>query len=174
MTDQIEKPSSRLRLKDAFQGINKYRVDARGRLNIPTKFREIIAGKYGGKLFITMDLTGMSVSVYPYILAEEMYENSLNVPAYGDKVGTVFNEFVLSGEECEPDAQGRLLIPFMLRDSAGIAENQDAVVVGKGTRFNVWNAEKWQRQRELWKKDIAVATPENFKSVLSVLGKFDS
>ncbi len=169
MDKKIERSNS-FRLKDAFQGINKYRVDARGRLTVPTKFREIIDGKYGGKLFITMNVMGMSICVYPYSLAEEMYENSPNVAAHGDTVSTGFNEFVLPGEECEPDAQGRLLIPLMLRESAGIAVNQDAVVVGKGTRFDVWNAEKWQLQRELWKKEISVAKPEEFKSVLTALG----
>ncbi len=169
----MEKMSCNLRFGDAFRGINRYRVDARGRLTVPPKFREIIETQHDGKLFITMDLKGLAVCVHPYGFAEEIYEKAQKLSAHENKVARAIREFILPGEECEPDAQGRLLIPQILRESAGIAVSKDAVVVGKGSRFDVWNAEKWQQQRELWKEETSAAQPEDFKAVLTVLGRLD-
>ena len=54
--------------------------------------------------------------------------------------------FFAGATECELDKQGRILIPNSLREYAGI--NSDAMLVGMGSRIEIWGAEKWEEQLE--------------------------
>ncbi len=72
------------------------------------------------------------------------FETKLKELPLSDKNARNFVRFFLSGAtECELDKQGRFLIPSNLRDAAKL--EKDAVIVGVGTRLEIWNKEIWQK-----------------------------
>ena len=91
-----------------FMGEYNHTVDAKGRLIVPSKFRE----QLGDEFVITKGLDNCLF----------VYDNS---------------------EWTEVDKQGRILLPAVLREFAGI--EKDAVLVGVGSRIEVWNKDKWMQ-----------------------------
>ena len=112
-----------------------HNIDAKGRLFIPAKLRESL----GETFHVTMG-QDHCLSIYS--------DESWNV--FMDKLrGLPYNEVKkLRGLfayacDCEPDAQGRILIPAKLREYAGLAK--EVVVIGSFDRVEVWNAEAWAK-----------------------------
>ena len=72
------------------------------------------------------------------------FETKLKSLPLSDKNARNFVRFFLSGAtECEIDKQGRFLIPSNLREAASL--EKEAMIVGVGTRLEIWNKETWQK-----------------------------
>jgi len=109
-------------------------LDAKGRLIIPLKFRADL----GAKFVATRGLDGC-VSLYPM---EEWHRLAAMIKAAPLAEGrTMQRYFFALAEECEPDAQGRVLLPLKLRTKAGLSK--DVVIVGVETHLEVWDAARW-------------------------------
>ena len=110
-----------------------HNIDAKGRLFIPAKLREELGATF--HVAIGQD---HCLSVY----SEEswkVFEERLKTMSYSQikALRTVF----ANAADCEPDAQGRILIPTKLRDYAGL--KKEVVVIGSFDRVEIWNAERW-------------------------------
>ena len=124
----------------------EHNVDAKGRLFIPAKWREDL----GSTIIVTRGmlgksdrrcLFGMSLTTWDMLL--ERY----NKIAMTDvKAQNALRMTFANACDCELDKQGRILIPNSLREYAGI--NSDAMLVGMGSRIEIWGAEKWEEQLE--------------------------
>lgn len=118
------------------QGEFRHTLDAKGRLVVPSKVRE----ELGTKFVITK-----AFDQCLYIFPEEPWKKFVgkinDLPASQEKVRRVQRRFIGSSQECEPDKQGRFLIPTNLREYAQITK--DVVLVGLSDRFEVWSQEKW-------------------------------
>ena len=119
-----------------FIGEYEHNVDAKGRIIMPAKLRDDI----GDKFIITKGLDGC---LFAYSLNEwANFEEKLKALPLAQKNARNFVRFFLSGAvECEIDKQGRFLIPSNLREAAKL--EKDAVIVGVGTRLEIWDKEKW-------------------------------
>jgi len=120
-----------------FSGEYQHSVDPKGRLIMPSKFREGL----GDKFMITR---GLDDCLFVYSMADwESFEAKLKSLPMTDNNARAFVRFFLSGaSECELDKQGRILVPQSLRDYAGI--EKDVAVVGVSTRVEIWDKDKWQ------------------------------
>ena len=119
-----------------FMGEYSHTIDAKGRMIIPSKFRE----ELGENFVLTKGLDGC-LSIYPN---EEWknFEEKLKALPLNDKNARAFLRFfVASATMCELDKQGRILVPGTLREFAGL--NKDVVLTGNLTRIEVWSKEKW-------------------------------
>ncbi len=124
-----------------FRGNNPAKVDDKGRLKIPTDFQDALDG-YGPKFFVT-SLDGTSVRIYP--LAEWEKVEARLAPVLGEKdLNKIKREFLdrtnFWGQEERADPQGRVLIPTLLRDSAGIKGS--VAVMGKGDHLELGSVER--------------------------------
>ena len=110
-----------------------HNIDAKGRLFIPAKLRE----ELGTTFHVTIG-QDHCLSVY----SEESwkaFEERLKAMSYSQikDLRTVF----ANAADCEPDAQGRILIPAKLRNYAEL--KKEVVVIGSFDRVEIWNAERW-------------------------------
>ena len=119
-----------------FMGEYNHTVDAKGRLIVPSKFRE----QLGDEFVVTKGLDGC-LFVYPNEEWSNIEEKFRNIPLT-TKDARKFSRFFFAGAaSCEVDKQGRILIPPTLREFAEI--QKDVVSVGVLNRIVIWSKERW-------------------------------
>ena len=122
-------------------GEYEHTIDAKGRLSMPAKLRRDM-----GEAFIVTK--GLDGCLFAFSQEEwKNFETKLKALPLSDKNARNFVRFFLAGAtECEIDKQGRFLIPSNLRDSAKL--EKEAVIIGVGTRLEIWNKEIWASKDE--------------------------
>jgi MraZ protein len=124
-----------------YRGNHQVCVDKVGRLRLPAAFRSVVDEHHDTSFFIT-SMDGHSIEIYPMRewmkLEEQLMERSILDPAV-KKFLTIHFYF---GEIVEMDAQGRLLLPGRLRESAKITDN--VVIFGNLTHMCVVNRDQFE------------------------------
>ena len=112
----------------------EHTLDAKGRINFPAKFREDM----GNRFILTK---GLDNCIAVYSLEEwERWEKKLS--ALPDSKSRQLKRFFFaSATDVEPDKQGRIVLPSVLRDYAGL--EKDVVVIGASDRAEIWDARRW-------------------------------
>jgi len=119
-----------------FMGEYNHSIDAKGRVIVPAKFRDSL----GEQFVVSQGLDGC-LFIFPN---EEWqrFEEKLKTLPMSDKQARKFVRFFLAGAaEVEVDKQGRILLPSVLREFAGLSK--DVVLVGVGARAEIWDKERW-------------------------------
>ena len=124
-----------------FRGSFEHSVDSKGRVSVPSKFRDIIADRYDGRLVMAMDFD-LCLTVYPLEEWEKLEEKIKTLPMMQKEVKDFMRFFFSSATECELDKQGRILIPPTHRERAGITKN--VTLVGIINKIEIWDAEAWE------------------------------
>ena len=120
-----------------FMGEYNHTIDAKGRLIIPSKFREVL----GDEFVVTKGLDGC---LFVYDHNEwTAFEEKLKTLPITNKDARKFVRFFLAGAAAvEVDKQGRILIPSVLREFCEL--QKDAVLIGVGSRVEIWSKERWE------------------------------
>ena len=120
-----------------FIGEYNHTIDAKGRLIIPSRFREVL----GDEFVVTK---GMDGCLFVFDNPEwQAFEEKLHKLPMIDKGARQFTRFFLAGAaSVEVDKQGRILLPAVLREFAGITK--DAGLVGVGSRVEIWSKDRWE------------------------------
>ena len=126
----------RCQVIDMFMGEYNHTVDAKGRLIVPSKFRE----QLGDEFVVTKGLDGC-LFVYENTEWKVLEEKLHTLPLTNANARKLSRFFLAGATSCEVDKQGRILLPQILRDFAGI--EKDAVLVGVGSRIEIWARERW-------------------------------
>lgn len=128
-------------------GEYEHTLDSKGRLAMPAKLRESL----GNKFIITKGLDGC---LFIYDMQQwQLLENKLSSLPMSRKTARDFTRFLFGGAcEGECDKQGRVLIPANLRSHAGLEKN--VVIIGVGTRAEIWDAAKWNEYNEESSEDV--------------------
>jgi MraZ protein len=142
-----------------FRGNAPARIDDKGRLKIPTEFRSLLESKYGRGVFLT-SLTGENVRLYPMPVWLEIEQKLADMPSTHPARLRFLDRVNYFGQVGELDTQGRVLIPYRLRDSATMSGDVD--VLGQVTYLDVWNHERFESKlkREPFTDDDARALSE--------------
>jgi len=117
------------------------KVDAKGRLKVPAGFRRTIEERYGPECFIT-SFEGEKALLYPLDVWRELQGRLAKVPSTSTAKRKFLERVNYYGQMATFDAQGRVLIPAILREVAGIAD--DVVVLGNQDHLVVWNGDRIQ------------------------------
>lgn len=122
-----------------FMGQYNHSIDAKGRVIIPAKFRE----KLGDTFVVTK---GLDDCLYGYPYEEwRIFEDKLATLPLSNKNARKFSLFFLAGAaECELDKQGRILLPTVLREFAGLDKDKEVVLIGSGAKIEIWNKDRWE------------------------------
>ena len=124
-------------------GHSPAKIDEKGRLKVPAGFRKIIEDRYGADCFIT-SMDGERALVYPLPVWFEFQSRLAKVPSTSTAKTRLLERVNYFGQVSTLDAQGRVLVPQVLRDVAGIAE--DVVVLGSQDHLIVWNEQRIQKR----------------------------
>ena len=120
-----------------FMGEYNHTLDAKGRLIIPSKFRDSL----GWEFVVTKGMDGCL-----FVFAEKEwkeFEEKLKTLPMMDKESRTFVRFFLAGAtSVEVDKTGRILLPQVLREFAGITK--DAVLIGVGNRVEIWSKDRYE------------------------------
>lgn len=124
-----------------FMGRYNHTIDPKGRLSIPSKYREIL-----GDEFVVSK--GMDDCLYVYANEDwKVFEGKLASLPLMSEEARQFARFFLSGAQpVTVDKQGRILMPQDLRDFAGL--EKDVVLAGMGSRIEIWSLERWKANND--------------------------
>ncbi len=120
-----------------FMGEYNHTIDPKGRVIIPSKFREVL----GDEFVVTKGLDGC---LFVYDNNEwTAFEEKLKALPITNKDARKFVRFFLAGAaSVEVDKQGRILIPAVLREFSEL--QKDVVLIGVGGRVEIWSKERWE------------------------------
>ena len=120
-----------------FKGEYSHTIDAKGRLIMPSKYRELL-----GETFIVT--RGFDHCLYVYDQNDwEKFEEALRALPIGNPSTRKLQRFFIGGAvDAEIDKQGRVLIPGVLREHAGLEKN--ITLVGVGSHIEIWDKDKWE------------------------------
>lgn len=140
-----------------FMGEYNHTIDAKGRLIVPAKFREIL----GDNFIVTKGLDGC-LFVYPNDEWTRFEEKLKSLPLT-NKNARQFTRFFLAGAAaCVVDKQGRILLPQVLREFASL--EKDVVLVGVASRIEIWSRERWDESMNTYDGDMDEVA-ENMESL---------
>jgi MraZ protein len=128
-----------------FRGNHPTRVDEKGRLKVPAEFKRTVDEKYGTQFYIT-SLDGKVAQIYPFEEWQRIEEKLLRLPNFNPAKKKFLNRTNYYGQQVEMDGQGRLLIPSILRDAAGV--KGEVAVLGHLTHLEVRNMEAFRAEME--------------------------
>ena len=149
-----------------FRGCTKLSVDNKGRLAIPSKYRDRIIGLCEGQLILTLNPLDRCLWLYP--LPEwESIETKLAALSDFDKQGRRTKQMMRGyATDCLLDGQGRILLAPELREYAAIGKQ--VIILGQGNKFEIWDSESWEKLRESWLGQLE-QDPDNQSDTLKQL-----
>jgi MraZ protein len=130
-----------------FRGVSTLNLDAKGRLAIPTKYRERLAAYCNGQMVLTVD-RDQCLLLYPLPDWEEIERKLVKLPSFNAQARRLQRLLIGHATECELDGNGRILLPPPLREFAGL--DKGVVLIGQGHRFEVWDENTWNTRRTEW------------------------
>ena len=133
-----------------FRGATKVTLEARGRVAIPTRYRERLAARCDGQLVATVD-RDYCLLIYPFPDWEEIERKLVRLPSLNAQARRLQRLMVGYATELELDAQGRILLPKELREFARL--ERQAILIGQGNKFELWDEETWNGKRDEWLGD---------------------
>jgi len=122
-----------------FRGRHIHQMDSKGRLSIPSKFRDILSSSHDDSLIITN--FDKCLWAYPTEEWDALERKVATFPQFKDEVKALQRMFISAACECPIDAQGRILIPASLREYAEI--EKDVIIVGMTRRLEIWARKHW-------------------------------
>lgn len=145
--------------KAVFRGNHAAKIDDKGRLKIPNAFRSLLEAEHGSELYVT-SVTGDNVRIYPMPVWLALEERLGRMPSTHPARLRFFDRVNYFGQTAEIDAQGRVVLPARLRDSAGMSGEVD--VLGQYDHLDIWNHDRFLAKliREPYTDDDARALSE--------------
>lgn len=130
-----------------FMGEYNHTIDAKGRLIVPSKFRE----KLGDEFVVTKGLDDC-LFVYPLDEWAAIEQAFRKVPLTNKKARDFVRFFFAGAASCEIDRQGRILLPPSLRAYAGL--EKEVVSAGVLNRVEIWDKAKWEHSNDTGGMDM--------------------
>ena len=129
-----------------FRGETALNMDEKGRMAVPSRYREQLLAQAGGRLVVTISLQSRCLAVYPFPEWQRI-ENELNrLPAFDDNAYAIRQLLIGHAVECDLDAHGRILIATALREFAGLRKR--VKMIGQASKFELWDEDAWALRRE--------------------------
>ena len=131
-----------------FRGINSINLDAKGRLAMPVRYRETLSIDADSQLVITIDTEAACLLLYPFPEWEMIERKIEALPSFNKAARRIQRLLIGHATEVELDAQGRILVPTLLRDYADLQKR--VMLVGQGKKFELWSEDNWTFERNAW------------------------
>lgn len=128
-----------------FQGETAITIDDKGRLAIPTSYRDLVARECGNRLVITYNpFESGCLYLYPQPVWERVREQVNALPRTKSVSRNLQLKLVGAASFVEPDGSGRISVPASHRNAVGIEKK--AVLLGMGDKFELWSEQAHHAQ----------------------------
>ena len=130
-----------------FRGLATLNLDSKGRMAIPTRYRESLARHCDGQMVVTVD-RDHCLLLYTLPDWEEIERKLVRLPSFNKQARRMQRLLIGHATECEIDGNGRILLPPALREFAEL--DKTVVLIGQGNKFEVWAEAAWNARRAEW------------------------
>jgi MraZ protein len=137
-----------------FRGRFTHTLDGKGRIRIPSRFREILKARYHDQLIVTN--LDRCLIAYPLQEWEAIEEKLGELPLVRQDVKAFQRFFVSGATECSFDDQGRVLIPQTLREHAAL--EREVILAGMVKSFEIWSKPLWDEEMKRYRENYAEIT----------------
>lgn len=131
-----------------FRGINSILLDAKGRMAMPARYREQLQQSSVSQLVVTIDTESPCLLLYPLPEWEIIEQKIQALPSFNKTARRIQRLLIGHATEVELDANGRLLLPPLLREYAQL--DKKMMLVGQGKKFELWDEQQWHNGRANW------------------------
>jgi len=134
--------------QNLLRGLNALTLDGKGRMAIPTKYREHLQDNGDKQLVITVDPNDSCLLLYPQPEWEVIERKLVRLPALNRQARKLQRLLLGHATEVEMDGAGRILLQPLLRECAHL--DKRVMLVGQGNKFELWDEQHWSDCREQW------------------------
>lgn len=131
-----------------FRGAAKITLDDKGRVVVPARYRERLFERSQGQLVVTINLDGECLLIYPLTDWEQVERRVMDLPTFNEDSRRLQRIMVGHATDLSLDGHGRMLLPPELREIAKL--NRHAVLIGQGSRCELWDETRWNERRDAW------------------------
>jgi MraZ protein len=149
-----------------FRGVNALSLDTKGRMAMPTRYRERLRERSEGKLVMTIDTDERCLLIYPMPEWEDIERKLDALPSFNPHARRVQRLLMGHASDTDMDGNGRILVPPPLRQYAQL--DKHVVLIGQGKKFELWDEELWNRRRDEWLAEETVgdeSLPDELQSL---------
>jgi MraZ protein len=136
-----------------FRGQFVHSVDAKGRVSLPARFRDVLVSDGDSRFVLTPALFDPCLHLYPMRAWEEFEKKMLELPTLERNAVRFRRMYVSAAVECELDGSGRVLIPPHLRERASL--EKEVLWAGMGRILELWSKTEWDRALTLTSEEQA-------------------
>jgi len=148
-----------------FRGVSSLNLDAKGRIAIPTRYRDRLVESCASELVITVD-KDRCLLIYPKPTWLEIEDKLKSLPSFDEAARNLQRLYIGNAHEIDMDGQGRILLPQELRKFANLEKK--IALVGQINKFELWDEETWNARQDAWLQKIDLNNldlPADFKSI---------
>lgn len=149
-----------------FRGIHTSTLDGKGRLGLPVRVRETLAQVSGVDVIVTIDTQERCLLLYPLAEWEIVQARVQGLANLREATRLLQRLLIGHATDLQIDGNGRILLPSMLREYAGL--DKGAVIVGQSNKFEIWSESSWKTQRESWLTNNREALSQASEAILDV------
>lgn len=125
-----------------YRGVTALNVDDKGRIALPTRYREELSA-----IVVTIDTQEQCLLLYPHKEWEKIEAKITSLPSFNQSARRVQRLLIGYATELNLDNNGRIVLPTLLREYAGL--EKQVMLVGQGKKFEIWSVQLW----DLWRKE---------------------
>ncbi len=130
---------------EVFRGTYQHAIDPKGRSSLPAKFRELVSAE-GAELVVLTQGPDKALWAYAPAAWDALMKRLEEKSPFDQKVSMFKHAFVAPAQDCPFDKLGRVLVPPMLRDYAGL--ESDVVWAGLIDHVELWSLSNWKKRQE--------------------------
>ena len=131
-----------------FRGVNILSLDAKGRMAMPSKYRERLQTMGNNQVVVTLDMSDPCLLIYPLTEWEDIERKLVRLPSLNKQAVRLKRLLLGHASECELDSHGRILLPPTLRELVNL--DKHVVLLGQGNKFELWDEKAWSSARDKW------------------------
>ena len=146
-------------LVNMFKGITNIRLDTKGRLTIPTKYRPIIHEQSNSKMVITIDSEEKCLLLYPSTSWKKIQQKINDLPSFNKNARRIQRLLIGHAEDLDLDGNGRILLSKPLRSFAEMIKQ--VTMIGQGEKFEIWSNDIWEKRVTTWRAEETEDTEES-------------
>ena len=131
-----------------FRGVNVINLDPKGRMAMPSRYRDRLTSEFSGRLVATIDPMAKCLLLYPIDVWEEIQKKIEALSSFNPDTRKFQRMMIGYATDVEMDGSGRILLSQVLRNHAEL--DKHVALVGQGKKLELWSETNWAEQTELW------------------------